>query len=251
MSKNIQDNMSEEKGKLILVSTPIGNLEDITYRAIRVLKEADYIVCEDTRTTNNLLKHYNITNSDGSNKSLLIFHANSSPKEISRIISFLEEGKTLAYVSDAGTPTISDPGVLLVNKIREINSALEHGEQIIIDIAPGVSAAVSAYSLSGASGNSFVFKGFMPHKKGRETMIKDILESEITSIVYESVHRIEKMLSQFVALEKELNIKKEYVICRELTKIYQEVITGSSEYCLDYFSKNQDKIRGEFVVVIK
>lgn len=231
------------QGKLTLVATPIGNMEDITYRAVRVLSECDYIVCEDTRTTGNLLNQYNIKNSDGSNKSLLTFHANSSEKEIIKVLNLLEEGRHLCYVSDAGTPTISDPGVLIVNKAREMG--------ITVESIPGVSAVTLAYSLSGAVGNSFTFYGFMPHKKGRETMIKNILESETTSIVYESVHRIEKMLEQFETQEEKLNIKKEYVVCRELTKIYEEVVIGDIKYCIEYFKNNPDKLRGEFVVVVK
>lgn len=273
---NLELEQKEYKGKLTLVATPIGNMEDITYRAVRVLGECDVIVCEDTRTTNNLLKFYNIKNTDGANKSLLTFHANSSEREINKIIIFLEEGKHLCYVSDAGTPTISDPGVLLVQKIRERNKNIlnkqkekleekkergdivekiykeENQEKIIkIESIPGASAVTMAYSLSGAVGNNFTFYGFMPHKKGRETMIKSILESDITSIVYESVHRIEKFLEQFEDQEKKLEIKKEYVICRELTKMFEEVFIGNIGECINYYKENQDKIRGEFVIVIK
>jgi 16S rRNA (cytidine1402-2'-O)-methyltransferase len=245
------DNEMERLGKLTLVATPIGNMGDITYRAVQTLSLSDFIVCEDTRTTNNLLKFYNIVNKDGSNKSLLTFHANSSEREIEKIIKLLKEGNQIAYVSDAGTPTISDPGVLLVQKILEINeSASNNEEHVLIESLPGPSAITLAYSLSGLSGNSFVFYGFMPHKKGRETFVKEVLNNEMTCIFYESVHRIEKMLEQFQASQNELNIQKQYIICRELTKIYQEVIRGDLDYVIKYFKDNPDKIRGEFVVIV-
>jgi 16S rRNA (cytidine1402-2'-O)-methyltransferase len=136
------------------------------------------------------------------------------------LYGMLKEGRHLCYVSDAGTPTISDPGVLIVNKVRT------DLPDCIIESIPGASAVTVAYSLSGATGNSFTFYGFMPHKKGRETMINNILENEMTSIVYESVHRVEKMLEQFRDLEAKLEVKKEYVICREMTKIFEEVVIG-------------------------
>lgn len=286
--KDIKNNA----GKLSLIATPIGNLEDITFRAVRVLKESDYIVCEDTRTTNNLLKYHNIKDSFSfdsdnlyindslssdsdksySNKKLLTFHANSSDKEISKILSLLKQGYNLSYVSDAGTPTISDPGVLLVNKIRDYNLNCEfEKDKVVLESIPGACAVTLAYSLSGAVGNSFVFYGFVPHKKGRETLVKEILNNKYTGIVYESVHRIEKLLLQFKLCEDDLliennsdisdrnveytksykNIKREYVICRELTKIYEEVVIGNIDYCIEYFKNNRDKIRGEFVVIIK
>lgn len=288
-----------KKAKFSLVATPIGNMEDITLRALKVLKNSDYIVCEDTRTTYNLLNYHNIKNNtdndnfeddeavkmlDGigedveeiniikTNKKLLTFHANSSEKEINKILDLLKSGNNISYVSDAGTPTISDPGVLLVNKIREYNNTCNNiDNEISIESIPGPSAVTLAYSLSGAIGNSFVFYGFMPHKKGRESLIKEIIESEYTSIVYESVHRIQKLLEQFKSGEEKFllengvkvfddnkkytedykNLKREYVICRELTKLYEEVIIGDIDYCIDYFNNNQDKIRGEFVVVVK
>ena len=282
--------IQEKIGKLSLVATPIGNLEDITYRAVRVLSECDYIVCEDTRTTQRLLERYNIKDQDENkskddvqkNKTLLTFHANSTDREINKIINLLQEGKHLCYVSDAGTPTISDPGVLLVNKIREINNKntwdgsipLSYGEglgeRLSIESIPGPSAVTTAYSLSGAVGNNFIFWGFMPHKKGRETMIKSILENSMTSIVYESVHRVEKLLESFNKFENQMSedssvnspslikrglggvfVPREYVVCRELTKIYEEVAMGEIQKVINYFKNNPDKVRGEFVIVIK
>lgn len=242
------------QGKLSLVATPIGNMEDITIRAVKALSICDYIVCEDTRHTNALLQYHNIKNIDNSNKKLLTFHANSNDREIGKIIQYLSEGKHLCYVSDAGTPTISDPGVLLIQQIHLINknnniSGLDNN--IIIESLPGASALITAYSLAGAVGNSFVFYGFLPHKKGRETIIKTMLQSDKTGIIYESVHRINKLLEQFVKFENEMNIKKEYVICRELTKLYEETIIGDIQYCSDYFKNNIDKVRGEFVVIVK
>ena len=271
------DTDENKVGKLSLVATPIGNMEDMTYRAVRVLSECDYIVCEDTRTTGNLLNFYNIKDIDPSkskddvqkNKTLLTFHANSTDREINKIIDLLKCGKHLCYVSDAGTPTISDPGVLIVNKVREINSDIRETQsgnilEIIIESLPGASAVTTAYSLSGAVGNNFTFYGFMPHKKGRETMTKDIIESDMTSIVYESVHRVEKLLESFRELEIKIaeennldlsEIKREYVVCRELTKMFEEVVIGDIDHVIDYFKQSkidgQNKVRGEFVIVIK
>jgi 16S rRNA (cytidine1402-2'-O)-methyltransferase len=235
-------------GKLSLVATPIGNMEDITLRAIKTLINCDYIVCEDTRHTDLLLKYHNIKNIDNTNKKLLIFHANSSGKEIDMIMDCLHNKKHLCYVSDAGTPTISDPGVLLVNKVYSYNEINQ--DKIILESLPGACAFVTAYSLSGASGNNFTFCGFMPHKKGRETLIKKILTDDKTSIVYESVHRIEKLLDQFLKFETDLNINKKYSISRELTKMYEDTISGDINYCINFFKNNSNKIRGEFVVVI-
>jgi 16S rRNA (cytidine1402-2'-O)-methyltransferase len=241
---------SEDGARFILVATPIGNLSDITYRAVETLKECDVIVCEDTLTTKKLIYFYSIKNKDGSNKTLVTFHANSNEREINRILELLEEDKIVAYVSDAGTPTISDPGVLLVNLIRE---KLPH---VSIETAPGVSAVVMAYSLSGAVGNEFTFYGFIPHKKGRETMIREMLQSPRTGIVYESVHRIINFLEKAKAIEERLLEEGQYknrelVICRELTKIYEEAVVGNVEYCLKYFEENPEKVRGEFVIVVK
>ena len=220
--------------KLYVIGTPIGNLEDITLRALRILKEVDLILCEDTRVTRKLLSHYEI------NTSTLSYHSNSKLSKVDKIIDFLKNGKDLALVSDAGTPAISDPGSKLISTIRE-----DLPETQIITI-PGVSALTSFVSIAGIKSNEFTFLGFLPHKKGRETQFKEIGESDKTFIFYESPHRIIKTLESLNKFAPD----KQIVVGKELTKIHEEIIKGSSEYVLDYFIKNQDKIRGEFVVSV-
>lgn len=223
-------------GILYIVPTPIGNLEDITLRAIRILKEVDLVLCENTSITQRLFKAYDIVTPT------TVFYANTGIKNIEKIILSLSEGKTLALVSDAGTPTISDPGVLLVEKIYQ-----ELPEVKVIAL-PGASALTTALSLSGISSANFIFYGFLPHKKGRETTFKKINESEVTSVFYESVHRIEKALE---SLTKILDENRIIVIVRELTKIHEEVVRGKAQEVKEYFAKNQDKVRGEFVVIVE
>lgn len=221
-------------GNLYIVATPIGNLEDMTLRAIRVLKEVDLVLCEDTRETGKLLKHYEIS------KPLKSYHAQSSLSKIDDVIEILQEGKNIALVSDAGTPTISDPGSLLVKKIRE-----ELPEVKVLAI-PGASAITSAYSISGITGGEFVFIGFLPHKKGRETLFKEIASAERPYIFYESPHRIIKTLESL----QEFAPTKQVFIGRELTKMFEESVSGSPAEIFEYFSKNPDKVRGEFVVIV-
>jgi len=221
---------------LSIVATPIGNLEDITLRAIRVLKESDLILCEDTRTTRVLLSKYDIK------VPTMSYHAKSALSKIDTVIAMLREGKNISLVSDAGTPTISDPGSLLVSKIRE-----ELGDEVMISPIPGPSALISALSASGLTGGSFVFHGFLPHKKGRETLFKEMAVTEIISVFYESPHRIEKTL---LSLQKYMPERK-VVIARELTKIFEQVISGTPSELISYFEINPDKIRGEFVVLVQ
>lgn len=220
--------------KFYVIGTPIGNLEDITYRAVRIFGEVDLILCEDTRVTLNLLNKYGIK------KPTMSYHSQSKISKIDKILEMIGEGKTLALVSDAGTPTISDPGSLLVSKIRE---SFPDTEIIVI---PGPSALTSALSISGLSGSEFLFLGFLPHKKGRETLFKEISETERVVVFYESPHRILKTLE---SLKKHIGERK-IVIARELTKIYEQTISGSAEEIEEYFDKNKDKVRGEFVVMI-
>ena len=220
--------------KFYVVATPIGNLEDITYRAVRILSEVDLILCEDTRVTINLLNKYGI------NKPTMSYHSQSKLSKIDKILELINEGKTLALVSDAGTPTISDPGSVLVSKIRE-----EYPDMEIIAI-PGASALVSALSVSGLPSSEFVFLGFLPHKKGRETLFKEISEMKRTVVFYESPHRIMKTLD---SLKKYVGDRK-VVIAREISKIYEQIVAGSSTEVEQYFLNNQDKVRGEFVVLI-
>jgi len=227
--------MNELQGILYIIPTPIGNLEDMTLRAIRILKEVDVVLCEDTSVTQRLFKEYDITTPT------TVFYANTGIKNIEKIMSLLEEGKSLALVSDAGTPTISDPGVLLVQKIYA-----ELPEAKVIAL-PGASALTTALSLSGISSANFMFYGFLPHKKGRETIFKKIESAEVTSVFYESVHRIEKTLESLVAT---LTEERLVVVARELTKMHEEAVRGNALDVQEYFLKHKDHIRGEFVVVV-
>lgn len=222
--------------KLYVVATPIGNLEDITLRALRTLKECDVVLCEDTRVTRKLLNHYEI------NKPLVSYHAHSGTAKYDKIFSLLEKGSTLAMVSDAGTPTISDPGAHLVFEVRKRFSG-----DVKIEAIPGVSALISALSISGVHADSFVFLGFPPHKKGRKTFFDNIVKYEKTVVFYESTHRILKALEY---LNEMLPDDKEVTIVRELTKIHEEVVSGSAKEVIDHFNAHQDTIRGEFVVIV-
>jgi len=220
-------------GTLSVVATPIGNLEDITLRALRVLKEVDYILCEDTRVTGNLLKHYSIETK------LKRYDAHASERVHERVLEDLKEGKHIALVSDAGTPGVSDPGVLLVSRTREAGARIE--------VIPGPSAVTAAFSISGLTGNNFMFLGFVPHKKGRETFFKSIATYEIPVIFYESTHRILKALESMKTFLPE---RSHVIIARELTKMFEEVVTGSPQEVFQYFTDHPDHVRGEFVVLV-
>lgn len=223
---------------LYIVSTPIGNLEDITLRAVRVLKEADLILCEDTRTARRLLKHHGIdtpTESFASNDV-----AKGSSKKLKRIISRLDQGQNIALVSESGTPGISDPGSLLVSRVRE-----ELGGAAVAAV-PGASALTAALAVSGLPITSFTFFGFLPHKKGREKLFREIAASSRASVFYESPHRITKT---FVSLAEHAP-EKTVTICREMTKVYEEVISGTAKELLDILEKEPERQRGEFVVIV-
>ena len=216
-------------------------MEDITYRAVRILGEVDLVLCEDTRVTKNLLNKYNISTKTFSYPSdNLKPGADKANPKVEYILKMIGEGKNLALVSDAGTPTISDPGSVLVGKIKETYPEVE-----IIAI-PGPSAVVSALSISGLPVAEFTFLGFLPHKKGRETLFKEIAASERVMTFYESPHRIIKALE---SLQKFAPIKK-VTIARELTKVFEQIISGTPTEVLEYFMKNSDKVRGEFVVIV-
>lgn len=217
-------------GTLYIIATPIGNLEDITLRALRILKEVDLIACEDTRVTKKLLDHYQIQ------KSLISYHQHSKVEKVDFLVYKIKEGKNVAVVSDAGTPGVSDPGGVLVK------AAAEAG--IKIEVVPGPSALTAALSLGGLPVDQFVFLGFLPHKKGRETLIKEMIDSKRTVIFYESVHRIEKSLLQLY----EFGLNREIVVCRELTKIYETVYRGSPKEILQ--NLKAEEIKGEFVVIV-
>ncbi|MEZ0209025.1 MAG: 16S rRNA (cytidine(1402)-2'-O)-methyltransferase [Candidatus Paceibacterota bacterium] len=224
------------EGILYIVPTPIGNLEDMTLRAIRILKEVDLVLCEDTSVTQRLFKEYGIETKTS------VFYAQTGIKNIEAILERLSEGGKVALVSDAGTPTISDPGVLLVDRVRN-----ELPDVKVIAL-PGASALTTALSASGISSSTFTFYGFMPHKKGRETLFKTIAESDTTSVFYESVHRIEKTLESLVSA---LDATRNVVIARELTKVHEEIIRGNAQEMGAHFKHNPDHIRGEFVVIVE
>lgn len=219
-------------GMLSIVATPIGNLEDVTLRALRVLKEADVIVCEDTRVTKKLLDKHSIRTR------LESMNARTEEKKIEKVLKFLEEGKDVALVSDAGTPTISDPGARLVR------SAHETGHAVVA--VPGPSAVTAALSVSGLPSSEFLFLGFLPHKKGREKLFKEIAEEKRTVVFYESPHRIEKTLT---SLAEHLG-EREVVITRELTKLHEEVLRGTAGEHLENMAQNKDKKKGEFVLIV-
>ena len=201
-------------GILYIVPTPIGNLEDMTYRAVRVLKEVDLILCEDTSVTQKLLKKYDIQNKTS------VFYAQSGKGAVAKAISVLGEGKNIALVTDAGTPAISDPGSVLVDAVRN-----EYGDGAVIALS-GASALTTALSSSGLDASQFIFLGFLPHKKGRETLFKEIADSARTIVFYESVHRIEKTLEKLSEL---LSEKRRVAVARELTKLHEEVVRGSAQ----------------------
>ncbi len=234
-------------GTLSIVATPIGNLEDITLRALRVLKEADYVLCEDTRVTGKLLAHYDIKTT------LRRYDAHASESVHEHILSDLEAGKHIALVSDAGTPGISDPGVFLVARARAAGAR--------IDAIPGPSALAAAFSIAGIAGNSYTFLGFVPQKKGRETFFKSLANYDHPVMFYESVHRIMKTLESLVKYlgtsqvdtadsEADTPVDFSITVARELTKMHEEVVQGTPEEILAYFTEHPDHVRGEFVVVI-
>lgn len=223
-----------KEGKLYIVATPIGNLEDITLRALRILKEADLILCEDTRVSKKLLDRYEIE------KPLLSYHHHSKISRVEKIVEHLENGKNLALVSDAGTPGVSDPGNLLIEHIAH---STKHKVEVIP--IPGCSAISAIASVAGISMDKFCFLGFPPHKKGRETFFRGVAESKYPAIYFESVHRFLKNLE---LLEK-FKPGAKLVVGRELTKMFEEIKRGSIEEILEYYKNNVDKIKGEYVII--
>jgi 16S rRNA (cytidine1402-2'-O)-methyltransferase len=218
-------------GKLYLVPTPIGNLEDITLRALRTLKEVDAILAEDTRQSIKLLKHYTIE------KTLIPYHMHNEHRELQRFISMLQNDKNLALVSDAGTPAISDPGFLLVRECLR--------NSIPVECLPGPTAFVPALVKSGLPSDSFCFEGFLPEKKGRQTMLKKLAEEERTIIIYESPHRLLKSLLQ---LKEFFGGDRLASVSRELTKMFEETVNGSVDELIAHFETKP--VKGEIVMVI-
>ena len=216
---------------LYIVPTPIGNLEDITFRAINVLKKVDIILAEDTRTSAPLLKHYGIE------KKVFAHHQHNEHKAVQEIIRFLKEGKEIALISDAGTPAISDPGFLLVRESIK--------EGITVQCLPGATAFVPALVNSGLPNDRFCFEGFLPVKKGRQTRLQFLATEKRTMIFYESPHRILKTIDEFIGIFGE---ERQASISRELSKLYEENVRGSLLELKEHFEHNP--IKGEFVFCV-
>lgn len=219
-------------GKLYLVPTPIGNLEDMTFRALRILKEVDCILAEDTRTSGKLLKHFEIDTPMQSH------HMHNEHKTVNPIIDRLKNGEIFALISDAGTPAISDPGFLLSRACIE--------NDIDIECLPGATAFVPALVNSGLPNDKFVFEGFLPVKKGRQTRLKLLSEETRTMVFYESPHKLIKTLTNFVEYFGE---NRKVSVSRELTKLYEETIRGTAKEVLDHYTQKPPK--GEIVIVVE
>jgi 16S rRNA (cytidine1402-2'-O)-methyltransferase len=218
-------------GKLAVIPTPIGNLEDITLRAIRYLNECDFILAEDTRVTKKLLNHLNIS------KQVYSFHIHNEHRVLNQFIARIQSANMVALVSDAGTPGISDPGFLLLRACIE--------QEIEVECLPGPTAVIPALVVSGFPTDKFVFEGFLPHKKGRQTKIQEICKEERTTVLYESPHRIQKMLVQF---KEFIHPERQIAVVRELSKFYEEIWRGNIDELLQ---KSQEKeLKGEIVVVV-
>ncbi len=226
-------------GILYIIATPIGNLADVTFRAVEVLSKVDKIICEDTRTTKRLLDHYEISTPTVSFYKKIRKGKSVKPvPKLEEVTQLLAEGNNLAFVSDAGTPGISDPGNQLVAQVLALGSS-------VIPI-PGASALTTLVSVAGINLSQFVFLGFPPHKKGRETFFREIKILKYPVIYFESPHRVIKNLT----LLKTLEVNKNIILGREMTKIFEEIIRGKVEDVLAYFDKHPDKIKGEIVIVI-
>lgn len=216
--------------KLILIPTPIGNLEDITYRAVNVLKQVDLILAEDTRVTGKLLSHYGI------NKPIWSYHQHNEHKVTAKIVETIKSGKQVGLVTDAGTPGISDPGFFISRACL--------AEGIEIETLTGPTAFIPALVNSGLPCDRFIFEGFLPHKKGRQTKLKELTENKYTFILYESPHRLLKTLSQLVEF---FGIEHQASVSREISKLHEETVRGSLGEIIKHFETNI--LKGEFVIV--
>ncbi|HMG14290.1 MAG TPA: 16S rRNA (cytidine(1402)-2'-O)-methyltransferase [Saprospiraceae bacterium] len=221
------------EGMLFLVPTPIGNLGDITFRAIEILKSVDIILAEDTRNAKKLLKHFSIETT------LYSHHAFNEHKTIENLILRMQSGTRIALISDAGTPGISDPGFLITRACRKA--------QIPVSCLPGATAIIPAIAASGLSCDSFHFEGFLPHKKGRQTRLKYLCELPNTFILYESPFRLLKCLKELIEFCGEIRTA---CVCREISKIYEEYKDGSLQDIQEYYLKHPDKVKGEIVIVV-
>ncbi len=222
----------QKSGTLFIVATPIGNLGDMTLRALETLKSVDSILCEDTRVTSRLLAHYEIK------RPLVSCHEHTDDSKLKQLIERLEQGESLAFVSDAGTPGLSDPG----NKL--VSLALE--SDIAVVPIPGVSALATLVSVAGIDMREFAFLGFPPHKKGRETFFRKVAAAEMPVMYYESPHRVLKNLELLASFAS----GKRVIIGRELTKLFEEMVRGTIEEALTYFSEHPEKVKGEFAVIV-
>ncbi len=218
-------------GILYVIPTPVGNLEDITLRALRILKEVDLILAEDTRTSSVLLNHYEIKNS------LQSHHKYNEHKTLSNVINMLKAGSNIALISDAGTPAISDPGFLVVRECVK--------EGIEVQCLPGATAMIPAVVVSGLPNDRFCFEGFLPQKKGRMTRLKELVEEHRTMIFYESPYRVVKTLTQF---SEYMGADREVAVCREISKLHEEAVRGSLEEVIKHFTETPPK--GEIVIVL-
>jgi 16S rRNA (cytidine1402-2'-O)-methyltransferase len=226
-------------GILYIVATPIGNLADMTQRAIETLQKVDLVVCEDTRTSRKLLDKYSIKTPTASFYQIQRSGGATKPvPKLERLISELKGGKNMAFITDAGTPGISDPGNQLVERAVENN--------LLVIPIPGVSALITLASVSGVDLTKFTFLGFPPHKKGRETFFKEVISQKYPVFYFESPHRIVKNLE----LLKNLASEKKIILGRELTKMFEEIVRGNISEVLSYFIENSGKIKGEFVIIV-
>lgn len=216
---------------LYIVATPIGNLEDMTFRAVRTLKEVDYVFAEDTRVTKKLLNHFEI------DTIVYRYDEHTKQHQIENIINLLKDDKNIALVTDAGTPCISDPGYEVVEQ------ALKEGLEV--SPIPGVSSMIAAASVSGVSMRRMAYEGFLPKKKGRQTLLKKLAEEERSIIIFESPHRIERTIRD---IDEYLG-EREIVVCREITKLYEEIIRGTTKEVLEKLAGR--KIKGEIVLIVK
>ncbi len=218
-------------GKLYVVPTPVGNLEDMTFRAIRILKEVDLILAEDTRTSGILLKHFEIK------RPMLSHHKFNEHKTVESVVNRMKAGETVALISDAGTPGISDPGFLVVREC--VRNGIE------VQCLPGATAFVPALVASGLPNNKFCFEGFLPQKKGRQTRLKLLAEESRTMVFYESPHRLLKSLMQFADF---FGSERLAAVVREISKIHEETVRGTLAELVEHFTKNEP--RGEIVIIV-
>lgn len=218
-------------GTLYIVPTPVGNLEDITFRALRILKEADLILAEDTRTSGVLLKHFDIKNA------MLAYHKFNEHQSVGRVVERLLAGETVALVSDAGTPGISDPGFLVARE------AIRAGVEVVT--LPGATAFVPALVSSGLPCDRFCFEGFLPQKKGRQTRLNALATEPRTMVFYESPRRVVKTLTQLAGV---MGAQRQVSVCREISKVHEESVRGTLEEAIAHFQTNEPK--GEFVIVL-